>query len=201
MPEHYADPTQKEQIDFLFRLYFGGNYSDLRLAINRAHRDFSRTVHGIRAYPNARRLATESIHDSIAKLPMQHDVPDQAVFDLWHKKSTLDLCTAYQTAGYKDFFVGQAQKWINMALKYIHVFGESRIPGYQKFYPYCHVPIDSIILAQDEFKNLRSFSCAWSRIDNYDDEYMAFQRAVRQKFTHSSPLAVEFLAWQQKSAI
>ena len=200
MPHRYVDPTSEEQVEFLFHLYFGGTSDKLQLAINRAHQDFSRTVHGIGAYPNARQQATKLIHNAIAELPQIQDTASQAVFDSWHKKATMDLCDAYSNAGYKTFFVGQAQKWINMTLKYVYVFGESRLPGYQAFYPYCHVPIDNIILAHKQFRGIRAFNCAWSRIDDYG-QYLAFQEEVRRKFSHSSPLAVEFLSWQQRSAV
>ena len=82
-----------------------------------------------------------------------------------------------------------------VALKYVYVIGESRLPDYAAMYGYCHVPIDNILLAQPDFARLRRFKQAWSRVDNYD-EYMEFQRAVRREFEGSSPLAVEFVLWQ-----
>jgi hypothetical protein len=45
-----------------------------------------------------------------------------------------------------DFFVGQAQKWVNMTMKYIFTVGEQRIPGFDLVYTYCHVPLDNILL-------------------------------------------------------
>ena len=135
---------------------------------------------------------------AIGELAMKLEDANQASFDAWHEKTAKDLCGIYSAAGYKDFHIGQAQKWINMALKYVYVFGESYLPGFSKFFPYCHVPIDNIILEKDEFKDLRSSECAWSRISNYDD-YFEFQLSVRQEFPDSSPLAVEFQAWQRNA--
>lgn len=82
-----------------------------------------------------------------------------------------------------------------MALKYVFVFGEARLPGYARFYRFAHVPIDNIILDSKPFEGLRTFRGAWSRINDYD-EYLAFQQSVRKRFPESSPLAVEFWAWR-----
>lgn len=194
----FGDPSPADQAEFVLRLYFGKGDDKLRLAIRRAYQDFSRTMHGINEYPDARPLADHFIYDAIAQLAHQIDDPSGSSFDMWHKQTSLDLCNVYSAAGYKSFCVGQAQKWINMALKYVFVFGETSLSGYQKWYPHCHVPIDNIILEQEEFRNLRSFECAWSRISDYG-EYMAFQSSVRNKFKPTPPLTIEFWTWQRNS--
>jgi len=84
-----------------------------------------------------------------------------------------------------------------MALKYVYVFGEGWLPGYSPLYSYCHVPIDNMILEDAEFKAMKTFNEAWSRISEYK-KYMAFQIAVRERFKGSSPLAVEFTRWQSQ---
>jgi len=200
LSSRYSNPSSEDQAEFVLRLYFGGGDDKLRLAIRRAYQDFNRTVHGIGKYADARLIADDFMYGAIAKLAMQQDDVNQALFDAWHEKTAKDLCAIYLAAGYKAFYIGQAQKWINMALKYVYVFGESCLPGFSKFFPYCHVPIDNIILEKEVFKDLRSFNCAWSRISDYG-EYLAFQLSVRRKFPDSSPLAVEFWAWQRKSAV
>ena len=192
----YPDPSSEHQAAFVLHLYFGEDDDKLRSAIRRAYLDLSRTVHGIQKYPDARPKADDFMYGAIGGLAMKQEDAGQSSFDAWHEKTAKGLCAVYSSAGYKDFYIGQAQKWINMALKYVYVFGESCLPGFSKFFPYCHVPIDNIILEKDEFKDRRSFTCAWSRISIYGD-YLAFQLSVRQKFPDSSPLAVEFWAWQR----
>ena len=192
----YPDPSSQHQAAFALYLYFGGDDDKLRLVIRRAYQDLCRTVHGIQNYPDARPNADDFLYGAIKELAIKQEEASQASFDAWHEKIAKDLCTIYLAAGYKAFYIGQAQKWINMALKYVYVFGESYLPGFSKFFPYCHVPIDNIILEKEEFKVPRSFTCAWSRISDYGD-YLAFQLSVRQKFPDSSPLAVEFWAWQR----
>lgn len=189
----YPDPTPEQQAAFVRRLYFGRDGDPLRLATRRAYLDFSRTLHGIAKYPAARQRADEFMYRTLSELAKQDDA-SQEFFDAWHEKAVTDLCAIYRGAGYTDFHIGQAQKWINMTLKYVYVFGESCLPGFAKFYGYCHVPIDNIILDKDEFKKLHPFKCAWSRISDYGT-YLKFQLEVRQKFQNSSPLAVEFMVW------
>ena len=42
----------------------------------------------------------------------------------------------YDEHGFQ-FHGGQAQKWLNMAFKYVHVFGENRLPGFERHRPSC----------------------------------------------------------------
>jgi len=97
--------------------------------------------------------------------------------------------------------MGQAQKWLNMALKYVYVFGESRLPGYEAFYRFCHVPIDNIALDSPAFAGLGKIDKLkpWSRIEKYKP-YLEFQKDVRRRYPTSAPLAVEFWAWQGGSS-
>lgn len=196
-PNSYPDPSSEDQAAFVLHLYFGGDGDKLRSVIRRAYQDLCRTIHGIQKFPEARRRATDFLNCAIGELAMKQEDANQASFDAWHEKTAKDLCAIYLSEGYMDFHIGQAQKWINMALKYVYVFGESYLPGFSKVFSYCHVPIDNIILGKEEFRDRNLFKCAWSRISEYGD-YLAFQLSVRQRFPDSSPLAVEFWVWQRK---
>jgi hypothetical protein len=66
--------------------------------------------------------------------------PTQEQFDEWHRSACLELATIYNDGGCPSFFVGQAQKWLNMTFKYIYVLGDERIPGFGHLYDLCHVP-------------------------------------------------------------
>lgn len=195
MHHTYSVPTPKDQENFVYRLYFGTAGDALDQVIRRAYLDLSRTVHGSGTCPDGQIEAARVLRREIESLPSNMAARTQEGFDLWHEATCSALCTAYSTAGYDQFFVGQSQKWINMAMKYIYVFGETRLPGYTPLYYLCHVPIDNILLGTDEFKELDRFKEPWSRIKEYS-AYMAFQSAVRRQFPDSAPLAVEFVVWQ-----
>ena len=195
----FENPTSADQHDFLLRLYFGGGGDPLSKCIQRAYLDFNRTLHGVGSSSKAFSAATAQLGTAITSLRESAPAMSQEAFDEWHKQTCDALASAYRREGYEKFYVGHGQKWINMALKYVFVFGEASLPGYSRTYTYCHVPIDNVILSDPEFKELREFKCAWSRINDYR-EYMAFQFAVRKRFKGSSPLAVEFVRWQAQNA-
>ena len=192
-------PTQAEQNRFLLRLYFG-MASPLRACVDRAYLDFSRTLHGI-GRPDAAALRTEAgqlVQSWLARLPGLSPDPNQNIFDASHRNLCEQLRTLYARHEFESFAVGQAQKWLNMALKYVYVFGEEWLPGFSGLYRFAHVPLDSIIL--DRLARLgapRLSSESWSRLRDYD-EYLGFQHWIREKFPDSAPLSVEFHLWQTR---
>ena len=191
----YPQPSPAEQSDFVLRLYFGVGPA-LVSCVGRAYLDLCRTVHGITPYKHAKKRATEFLLTQLERLRSTAHVTGAASFDAWHKGTCDGLIGCYSDAGYREFSVGQAQKWINMALKYVYVFGESKLDGFAPFYSLCHIPIDNVILGKLE--RAPTFACAWSRITSYD-AYMGFQQWVRSAYPDSAPLAVEFWLWQDNS--
>jgi hypothetical protein len=183
--------------DALIRLYFGDGADWLGLCISRAYRDFSRTLHGIADMPHIRQLASEAVARRFTDPRDDSTITDQDAFDRWHRSACRGLCSLYAEHGYTRFHVGQAQKWLNMTLKYVYTMGDQRLPGYGHLYPFAHSPLDNIMLRQlNMIGDPPELSAPWSRISDYD-EYLRFQRWMRACFTGSAPLAVEFHLWQQ----
>jgi len=199
MAHPFLTPTQKEQENFLYRLYFGGRGIALEQAVRRAYQDLSRTVHGAASHVNAHQRASRLLQREVEALALNSNENTQEIFDNWHQSACESICKLYAEENYNKFYVGQAQKWINMTMKYIYVFTEERLPGYLPLYPFCHVPIDNIVLAMPEFKRLTTFTTAWSRISSYA-KYLEFQLRVRDRFPGTAPLAVEFHVWQRGNA-
>ena len=191
----FNNPTRLNQENFLIRLYFGYKSDHLEMCIDRAYLDFNRTLHGIKHYPRIYKSAKLVITESLKMLSQnKREFQSGTAFDEWHKSLCIKLCKHYADNGFVDYHIGQAQKWVNMSLKYIFTMGEERLANYSHLYEFCHIPLDNIII-----KNLSKYkppllTCAWSRIDNYD-EYMIFQNWVRSYFNGSTPLAVEFFLW------
>ena len=122
-------------------------------------------------------------------------------FDAHHRNACERLCELYAAHGFDCFVVGQAQKWLNMSLKYVFVFGEQRLSGFARSYPLGHVPIDNIILARlSEYHAPRLSSSSWSRLNEYG-EYLSFQQWVRHRFPECAPLAVEFHLWRPSNEV
>jgi hypothetical protein len=122
-------------------------------------------------------------------------VTQKAIFDSWHQSTCRKLIAVYQPYHF-HFYVGQAQKWINMTFKYIFTLGESWFPGYRTLYPFCHVPLDEILIAAPAKYGFPGLTSAWSRIDDYA-VYLHCQDWVRDRFP-LIPLDTEIYLWSGK---
>ena len=191
----FLPPTREEYFDFLVRCYFGEGVDLLKIAIDRAYLDLNRTLHGFATHKNADLLRRES-HELMLVLVkrLQGRKVTQTIFDNWHLKSCKELRQHFWNGGFKKFTYGQAQKWINMTLKYVFAIGEKRLPGFESCYPFAHIPIDNVFIEALQVYKKVSLPCAWSRIDDYD-VYLKLQEEFRCAFPNSIPLAVEFRLW------
>lgn len=190
----FQTPQEQDQHAFLKRLYFGSR-DPLTACVARAYRDFSRTLHGFRRSPARAMISEEAsvvVRSALVTLATGPALR-QDEFDSWHRKTCRKLSAVYARRGFDSFHVGQAQKWINMAFKYTHVFGDRTLPGYQRHYGLGHVPLDSVIL--DRLAPFGSPSYPrWSRVTDYE-QYLAYQCWIRSRFPATAPLAVEFHLW------
>jgi hypothetical protein len=90
--------------------------------------------------------------------------------------------------------VGQAQKWLNMSMKYLFTLGERRVPGFAHLYQFAHIPIDNVFLKSATALGGPSLHVPWSRLDDYAT-YLSCQQAFRNLFGGSIPLEAEFRLW------
>jgi hypothetical protein len=186
---------QSDYYDCLLAFYFDREGDELELCLDRAYGDFKRTLHGIGRHPRAkeaRARADQSLKDMFASIKATHGVT-QKKFDDWHQNACQSLAAIYRECGYASFFVGQAQKRLNMTFKYIYVFGERRLPGFGHLYDFCHAPLDIDFIEALAPRGFEALPCPWSRLDNYEI-YLERQQWIRGKFK-LAPLDVEFLAW------
>ena len=193
----FESPTHTQNYDFLLRLYFGAG-EPLKVVIKRAYLDLSRTVHRLGKNPDRLEIMAECENLLLNEILNIRELSfDQASFDDWHESLCKQLISVFSKHGFKHFHIGQAQKWINMTLKYIYLY-PVLATSYQNIYNYCHIPIDNIILRVLSERNLPSFLGpyeAWSRLDDYQ-KYLKYQLLVRGAFQGSAPLAIEFHLWQ-----
>jgi len=184
--------TQIDIENFWIRCYLNPTTNLTEAAIDRAYRDFNRTLHGIgEEQTKDKQNELKSAIIKIVSELLNKTFNNQDDFDRWHEIKCAELVKAYKDISNHKLFIGQAQKWINMTLKYLFALGENRIKGISKNYIYFHFPIDNII--QDKFVKLGipKFKISWSRIDNYV-EYLNYQCHVRAKFAGQIPMNVEF---------
>lgn len=99
---------------------------------------------------------------------------------------------------------GKAQKVINMTFKYLSCFDDASVC--KDHFAFCHMPIDSVILAWCRAHCDISGTVSWSNI--HDFEYYAFQNFMRNWLAaHAEnpvssslpekPLEAEFVIWHE----
>ena len=162
----------------------------ISLAMNKAYRDLMRTIRGFSnnpAHDAIIRNARKTLHTSISTI-LSAEINSQEEFDKLHKTACYELISSFNG---QTFTVGQAQKWINMTFKYLHLLD---YPAVQKVYEYCHIPIDSYMLNITEY----SMSKVWSKLDDYC-EYLEYQNWFRDEYPHDIPLDKEFYLWLEEA--
>lgn len=138
-------------------------------------------------------------------------------FDDWHKAKCEEIKEKmngnYETVNNSDekvleesFTIGQAQKWVNMTLKYLWLL--NALPAGVKP-EYLHVPIDSYIIEiaydnKNKFENALGLleekpKDSWSKLSKYED-YFKIQKAIRKAIKTNAtnetiPIKWESLAW------
>ena len=133
------------------------------------------------------RNARQTLHTSVTTI-LSTPINTQSEFDELHKTACYDLIASFRG---QTFTVGQAQKWINMTFKYLHLLD---YPEVQKVYEYCHIPIDSYMLNITNY----SMSKPWSKLNNYC-EYLEYQNWFRDKYPNDIPLDKEFYLWIEET--
>ncbi len=177
---------KKDDIDKFYQyVYFGDINNELDMAIKRAYRDFNRTLSGFANIENHKEIfnsAVKILNEEIIWL-INSKISTQNEFDNWHKMTCDKLKKSFLN---QKFHYGQAQKWINMTLKYYSMLKPQKVECVYEFF---HVPIDRYIIHCTNY----AFDCAWSKIDEYD-KYLDFQKWFRNTYK-GIPLDVEFRIW------
>ena len=181
------------QFDFLRIMAFGRERNSYLVASDKAYFDLCRTIR----YMDTSSKVREKLRATIAKRiesavcnDLTHAEKTQAAFDKWQKNLCLAIEREFLQVGVK-LYIGQCQKWVNMAMKYLYVLNDQTVAS---FFSYLHVPMDQYIYqaAEREF-HIKPTCFAWSRIDSYDD-YYDYQTTIRAALL-IPPMEWEFSAW------
>ena len=161
--------------DFLIFCYFGSRGNDIDSVINRAYVDMA--SHTMATFKNVndkwkcRWLASGVIKKAI-------DVIDKP-YDKWHRDTCESIISKYPD---NVLSYGQAQKWLNMTVKYVYVL--KLLGKFENQYKYIsdehvsefHVPLDSYILENV----LHDKSTVWSKISS-EKEYKEIRAALAKE--------------------
>ena len=182
-------------------------------AVHLGYLDMCRTCHGIGAKVSAyqRDKSFKTLGEEIKGLLDDSSIDSQEAFDAKHKelcKKYMDLLEDY---GYPIKY-GQAQKVVNMALKYLFCCEDaSSKPAFK----YCHMPLDGLIMnwCKKEFKiSVNSDKDAWSKLT--EEKYTDITKAIFCKLKSGDveysigdentilpkiPLVAELVIWPEEA--
>lgn len=196
------EEMKKEATAFLLYSYFGSEKIDNDMKMScayRAYLDLARTVKYTCATAKKDKDFERKKKDKINEINKY--IVDEIekyscknVFNDWHCeqcKKIIDLMKKSQPKIVEDFTYGQAQKWLNMTLKYLWMLKllSERINEWD-----LHVPIDSYIidaitgkgkknelyLEFDKNKNEYELKTPWSQW-TYADKYINLQNEIDKK--------------------
>lgn len=186
-------------LDFLKVLYFGSIENPFDAASRRAYLDFNRTIRFMGTPDSERAVLRETVtaylKQEITRMATD-DIVNQKAFDEWHRGVCEHIRSVYHTQNI-EFFYGQAQKWLNMTIKYLFVLGAV---SFDNVFKYLHIPIDNYIfdIAKAEY-GIAVPKVRWSRWDDYTGQYLAYQEKLRSVISGYEPLRWEFKYWMKSA--
>lgn len=195
--------TSRKQNEFLRRAFFGKEGLSVNGYIYRAYRDMNRTLR----FNNINKKKREGLHDegrkkifkALGGLAKSMGIPSNERFNKWHDTLCLNLIKTYQyrkNSKKSLMTYGQAQKWVNMSMKYCWMFGvDEEFNGLEKWFPFAHIPVDSIILKMAKKYMIECPQKVWSKMN--PEEYSALQSKLRKKAKdeRKTPLELEHKWW------
>lgn len=188
--------VDQDILQFLRGVYFGNFADPLLAASSRAYRDMNRTIrfYGVadEVRWNLRNQVNQVLREQVAWLTPQN-IRSASDFDGWHQEVCSQIKRIYVAQGITLTY-GQAQKWVNMTIKYLYMLEVNDFAG---IFQYLHVPLDNYIfdIAHDALGIARPKQ-AWSRWDSYQDQYLQYQYLLRAKLGSQAPLRWEFRNWR-----
>lgn len=174
--------------DFYIRLFFDTKNGFYDAGTKRAFLDFSRTLPIKDENRSTLKQDAENFLINELKKLTEKELNNQENFDNFHRLTSENLMQIWDELSF-----GQAQKWINMTLKYWLLFGETKIKGIELNARYFHIPIDSFV-QKGMFKEKNPK--AWSKISDYQT-YLNYQIKHREKKSKNYPIVDEFEFFNQ----
>lgn len=181
---------EKKCYCFVLQCYFGDMADPVNAAIDRAYVDMaSHTLKGFaeeeyRQKWKSRYCASETIKKAVQKTEEMRQN-----YNSWHNKLCNKLQSIYVEKAKYQLTYGQAQKWVNMATKYLLVFAvifkdmdcQEKLDSIPNFFREAdaiqklHIPLDSFIMQQYKVNNFGP----WSKMNR--EQYEACRTQIKDK--------------------
>lgn len=192
--------VNEELLEFLKFSYFGDLSNPIHATSKRAYRDMNRTIRFNELSTDEIRLElrekVNNVFENEIKKLIGNNITNQKEFDAWHCDVCKMIKSFYLNEGI-EFTYGQAQKWLNMTIKYLYML-EVKEYSFDNVIMWLHIPVDNFIFkaVKEELNIKRLTKVSWSRWNNYD-EYLEYQNDIRKKLKEEdiSPLRWEFENW------
>ena len=186
--------SRQDYQEYLIRRYFGLRESKgyLEACVEQAFLDLLRGPGG-EALSDTEEATTAAIDIMVRQIDAvahrETAIETQEAFDRWHRRLCREIALLYREGLVN---VGAAQRWLNGTLQYAYLMGSLRIPDLGNVYPFCHVPLDDLLMERLTTRYaLEPLSVPWHRLTDYD-EYLAYQQQIRERFT-LVPMDVDLL--------
>lgn len=205
--------VDKELLKFLKFSYFGNLKNPIEASVNRAYRDMCRTLDfknitekDKNNFKEEVKYIFENVIKNENKKHILNNIKNHDEFDTWHQgicdkiikksKKIEKFDENYEGKDKIQFTYGQAQKWVNMTIKYLYMLNDHT---FDNVFDFLHVPVDNYIFkaVKDELKIKKPTKKSWSRWNNYK-EYKEYQNDIRKQLKEEkyiSPLRWEFENW------
>lgn len=184
-------------VNSLRGLYFGSAWGEgaYKAAVFRAYLDFSRTIKFCNAMNDQRLERKEyivSLFEKQIKELHSRSVSTQEDFDTWHGEVCENIIDNYK--GVATLTYGQAQKWVNMTIKYLYLLSAD---PFEKEFSFLHIPIDRYVIDAAKKLGVKKPGVAWSALndDGYKNYQQALRTAIQKKYPNTAPLRWEFGSW------
>lgn len=164
-----------------------------------AYLDVNRTITNISEEQSSKfkAIAVNFINELI-----QNNPQNQSEFDALHNRFCKE-CVSLSTSSAAKIHYGQAQKLLNMALKYLYneyaaykdTVNRFRFPD-NNIEQYFHLPIDNQLLdaLTKKFNFSKPSTTAWSKW--HENTYLQFQQQIRRRLKPGhSPLQTDYILW------
>lgn len=179
-------------LEFLKMLYFGVTDNPYEAASRSAYTDMCRTIRFCGKNGEALRKSVDVFLEE--RIPELIAIDNSEKFTQWHYSICKQIVEQYEAAGI-EFYMGQAQKWVNMTLKYLYVLVPDVV---EPFYCFLHIPLDNYIMdiAKKQY-GVPPLATAWSRISDYQD-YLDYEQKLMEVIDEI-PLDWEFRKWVESA--
>ncbi len=187
--------STEQIIDFFYASYSLDKNNQEYSAAARAYLDLCRTI----KFNGASKETAGALREECQKIIVDYfrnlDI-NKTSYDKWHEELCDKILEAYAPSVI-TFNYGQAQKWVNMTMKYLLLLRNEKAQALEKHF---HVPIDSYIIDDARHEVYVEGVEPWSRMTKktYKEYQGKLLDHIKSQKGYDSPLEWEAGTWNKQ---